>query len=86
MKFSRGNLVKIKKTINYDEGVYLTRVIQDNVNEFQVDDYFVAFGTHALIIRLPTDADNEFYGDYELLIGKDCFYSPEDLLESINEE
>ena len=86
MKFSLGDLVKIKKTMSYDEGTYLTRLIQDNVNDFLVESYFVTSGVHALVVRLPTDPDNEFYGEYEILIGKELYYSPEDFLELATEE
>lgn len=86
MKFSLGDLVKIKKTINYSEGIHLTRLKQDNVNDFLVESFFVTSGVHALVVRLPTDPNNEFYGEYEILIGKELFYSPEDCLEPVTEE
>ena len=86
MKFSLGDLVKIKRISSYNEGIPLTRLIQDDVNDFVVESYFVAYDVHALIVRLPTDPENEFYGEYEILIGKEFYYSPEEFLEFATEE
>ena len=86
MKFNSGDLVKIKKTNSYTDGVHLTCLIQDDVDDYLVMSTWVCYGTYALVIRDPFDQDNEMSGEYQILIGKDFYYCDEDAIESITEE
>ena len=59
---------------------------QDFVDEYFVSDKWVSHGTYALVVRDPMDQENEMAGEYQILIGKEFYYSPEEFLESIIEE
>lgn len=84
MKFSIGELVKIKKTPNSENGgAFLTHLSDLGLDEFHVETYFFPIGVHGLIVKTPTDKDNEFYGEYGILINELIFYAHEDSLESV---